>query len=486
MFKLLYLAVFINLGLGTSSVYAVVDTNKITQILKSNGISTSDVTMEITQDNKKVFGINENKKMIPASVTKLLTTYAVLKQIPLQHKFRTEMYFDSRNLYVKGGGDPGFVSENMWFLVNEFKRQNISKISGDIILDDTLFDDIRYDESRESKRRDRSYDAPVGALSFNWNSVNIYVKPNEGTVQAYVDPESDFFSLKNTAKLSSRPKDLIISIDQATQAIHVSGELSPKAEEKAYFKNVSDPIKWFGENLKAFLKQRGITVEGKIKAGKVPSTAKLVAFTESKPLSQIIADMNKFSNNYVAEMLTKDMAAYSGQTPAKLSEGVNLIKQELKKINITEKDMILLNPSGFSRDNQFSAEVLNKVLNAAKNDFRIYPSFIESLPLSGVDGTLKRRMIGTTAEGYVRAKTGYLDGVVSLAGYAGKRPQPPTDPTLRSRTCSKNDPSARCRTSGVESPAVQEEFVFSFIYNGSKDEALVRATFDKILNAMLE
>ncbi len=457
MLRILKFIIFINLGLGNISANAQVNTDKIMQIIKSNGLSHSDLTMQIDQDGKKVFGLNENKKMIPASVTKILTAYAVLKQIPLQHKFKTEMYYDGKNLYVKGGGDPGFVSENMWFLVNEFKRQGLSKISGDIILDDTLFDDIRYDESRESIRRDRSYDAPVGALSFNWNSVNIYIKPNNNQVQAYVDPESDFFTLRNTAKLNSKPKDLIISIDQAKQSIHVSGQLSPHAAEKAYYKNVSDPIKWFGENLKAFLKQRNITVEGKIKAGKVPLSARLVAFTESKPLPQILADMNKFSNNYVAEMLTKNLAVQSGKTPAKLSEGVNQIKKELQNIGITEKEITLLNPSGFSRDNQFSASVLNKVLNAAKSDFKIYPSMIESLPLSGADGTLKRRMIGTPAEGYVRAKTGYLNGVVTLSGYAGKRPHKASD-----------------------------EFAFTFIYNGSKDEALVRATFDKILNAVLE
>lgn len=458
--------VFLSLSIGEIAP-AQIQPEKIAQILKSSGISTNDLTMEIRQNNKMVFGLNENTRLIPASVTKILTAYAVLKQLPPNYKFKTEMFYDGKNLYVKGGGDPSFVSENMWFLVNEFKRQNISNVSGDIILDDTLFDDIRYDESRESKRIDRSYDAPVGALSFNWNSINIYVKPVDGKVQAYIDPESDYFTLRNTAQLASRPKDLVISINQAAQSIHVGGELSPKAEEKAYFKNVSDPIKWFGTNLKAFLKQRGVNVEGKIKAGKVPSSARSVAVSESKTLTAILADMNKFSNNYVAEMLTKTMAANSGQTPARLSEGVKIIKDELKKINLTEKDIILLNPSGFSRDNKFSSHVLVEVLNQIKNDFKIYPSFVDGLPLSGFDGTLKKRMKDTLAEGYVRAKTGYLDGVVSLAGYAGKRP------------------SAAGKSSKGVSTA-EDVFVFSFIYNGSKDEAAVRAAFDKVLNYILE
>jgi serine-type D-Ala-D-Ala carboxypeptidase/endopeptidase (penicillin-binding protein 4) len=448
---------FIHLGLGVllfvCCAQAQIKSEEIVKILKANGINTSDVTMEVRQDNKVVFGLNEKVLMIPASVTKIFTAYAVLKQIPFNYKFKTEMFFDDKNIYVKGGGDPGFVSENMWYLVNEFKRQGISHIPGDIILDDSLFDQIRYDESRESKRIDRSYDAPVGALSFNWNSVNVYVKPENGKVQAYVDPESNYFTLRNTAKISKRPKDLILSIDQNAQMLTLSGELSSQVPEKAYFKNVSDPIKWFGENLKSFLNQRGVSIKGKIKAGKVPSSARSVAVVESKPLTSVLADMNKFSNNFVAEMLTKNLSAYSGESPAKLSTGVSLIKSELKKLNITDKDMLLLNPSGFSRDNRFSAHALTEVLSHIQTDFKIYPSFVDSLPLSGFDGTLKKRMKDTPTEGYVRAKTGYLDGVVSLAGYVAKRPD-----------------------------AGSDVYAFTFIYNGAKDEAAVRATFDKVLN----
>lgn len=448
---------FLNLGLGcfvfSLQAHAQIKSEEILKILKSNGVNTSDVTMEVRRDNKVVFGLNEKTQLIPASVTKIFTAYAVLKQIPFNYKFRTEMFFDDKNLYVRGGGDPGFVSEHLWYLVNEFKRQGITHIPGDIILDDSLFDQIRYDQSRESKRIDRSYDAPVGALSFNWNSVNVYVKPEDGKVLAYVDPESNYFTLKNTAKISKKPKDLILSIDQDARVLTLSGELSSQVAEKAYFKNVSDPIKWFGENLKSFLNQRGVSIKGSIKAGKVSPSARSVAVVESKTLNNILSDMNKFSNNFVAEMLTKNLAAYSGESPAKLSTGVGLIKSELKKINVTDKDVILLNPSGFSRDNRFSAHALTEVLSHIQTDFKIYPSFVDSLPLSGFDGTLKKRMKDTPAEGYVRAKTGYLDGVVSLAGYAAKNPS-----------------------------AGSDVYAFTFIYNGSKDEAQVRATFDKILN----
>ena len=95
------------------------------QILQKNGIHKDQIGIEISSGSKKLFTLNPDKKFMPASVTKILTAYAVLKSFPLNYKFKTELYLDEKNLYIKGGGDPSFVSENMWFLVNDFVRQNI-------------------------------------------------------------------------------------------------------------------------------------------------------------------------------------------------------------------------------------------------------------------------------------------------------------------------------------------------------------------------
>jgi serine-type D-Ala-D-Ala carboxypeptidase/endopeptidase (penicillin-binding protein 4) len=422
------------------------------QILKSENINLSDVSIQVTQKGKSVLDINEADLKIPASISKIATSYGVLKILPLNYRSLTEIYYDKKNIYIKGHGDSGFVSESLWNLVNDFKRKNISIIEGDIIIDDSLFDSVRYDESRESTRVDRSYDAPVSAMSFNWNSVNIFIRPLNGKVSVVTDPENDYFSIKNKAVLSSskKVKDLIISVDQKNRIINISGEVSDKAPEKVYFKNVADPVLWVGENLKSFLKQRGVIINGKIRKGVVSDKALFISMVESKPLSSTLSDMNKFSNNFVAEMLTKKISEFVNSRQATLQDGISVIKNELQKINV--KGFTLVNPSGLTRENRFSAQQMNQVLDHIKNDFKIFPSFVESLPISGIDGTLKKRMKDTKAEGYVRAKTGYLDGVVSLAGYVSK-------------------PDSK----------IDEIYTFTFIYNGPKDEALVRKAFDKIL-----
>lgn len=427
-------------------------------ILKKYGIDAAQVSLQIRNDDDELLAINAKEKKIPASVSKLLTSYAVLKKFPLGSKFYTQVYSDKKNLYLKGGGDPSFVSENLWFLANELTRSGIKSVSGDLIIDDTLFDKVRFDESREDRRVDRAYDSPVGAMSFNWNAVNIFIRSGQvgSKANVFVDPDNGFFELRNETKTVSgtAKKELIVAISNSEKTISVSGEIAAGSPEKAIFKSVSDPDIWAGVNLKAFLKQRGIEILGTTKSGKTPQAADLIATLESKNLSYILADMNKFSNNFVAEMLTKNLAISENKTNISLKEGVDIIRSELNGLGLNANDFEVINPSGFTRKNKLSAYALNRVLLAIKNDFSMFPTFLESLPIAGVDGTLKRRMKNTPAHGWVRAKTGYLDGVVTLAGYAGRKDG--------------------------------DVLTFTFLYNGPRDESIVREAFDQILISSLK
>ena len=457
LFKVLVFSFYLGLVVNANPAFAAEDISKqIQSVLRKYNVDSNQIGIHIDADSGSLYELNSQKKFIPASVTKIFTSYAVLQRLPMNHKFKTELYFDGSNLYIKGGGDPSFVSENMWFLVNEFVRQDIKKIK-DIVVDDSLFDKVRYDDSRESVRVDRSYDAPVGAMSFNWNSVNIYVKPTKNGEKArvYLDPESDYFQLVNNTKTTARiSKELVIDVKQAQRQIVVSGDVLSSVAEKPYYKNVSDPVYWTGENLKAFLQQRGVAISGKVRDGAVPSSASLVATSESKNLMSILSDMNKFSNNYVAEMLTKNVASFDGERSASLKTGMKAIRDELKKIGLDSNSVEIENPSGFSRGNKITAKSLSKVLTEIKHNFKIFPSFAESLPMAGLDGTLKKRMKNTKAEGFVRAKTGYLDGVIALAGYVGK-------------------------SNG-------EILTFTFLYNGPRDMKIIHETFDQILLLLLE
>lgn len=437
-------------------------------LAKKFGVQLKDLGIHATvgegPDLKVLLDVNGTKMMIPASISKVATASAVLAHFPPGYKFKTQILAVTEPvggvlkgpLYLKGGGDPSFVSENMWFLVNSFTRNKITKVEGDLIVDDSMFDKVRYDESRQKERVDRAYDAPAGAMSFNWNSVNIFVRANAkgSPASVFIDPENEYIRLINKAKtVGGNENKLLADRDEdkkfAGDVIHVGGSIGQGLKEVVVFKNITQPDLWAGYNLKSFLAQRGIQLTGTIKNGVTPEKADVLAESESKAIEQVVADMNKFSNNYVAEMLMKNLGATKKPKGASLADGMQVLNEHMQSLGVPSEQYRMESPSGLTRENKMSSFAMWKVLQHLRNDFRVQPEFLTSLPIAGVDGTLKRRMKNSKAERWVRAKTGFLTGVISLAGYAG-----------------------------LEDGRV---ITFSFIYNGSTDETKVRAFFDNLL-----
>lgn len=441
---------------------------RLQKVIKSYSVPAANLGLAVIDlghtPQQTAFGLNEEKEFIPASVTKIATAAAVLQKLGSSFKFQTTLWSSGApkngvltgDLVLKGGGDAGFVSESMWFLVNELVRTGIKKVDGNILVDDTDFDSIRADPSRDPERVDRAYDAPVGAMSFNWNSINIFVRPGQVGQPpiVHLDPIGDGFKVENRAKTVNKSGSSI-EVQRAGAKIFVSGTIGIGQNEVVVFKNIDDPIEWSGRNLIFFLEQRGIAVTGKVKAGKKPENAKLLAKAESKPVSLHVADMMKFSNNYVAEMLTKNLAAQAGLVPATLDGGMKIIRANLENFGLDPSRFTLVNPSGLSRRNRIRPLDLATVLAKSQQDFPTFAEFLSSMPLAGVDGTLKSRMKNGPATGWVRAKTGLLSGVVALAGYAGHK-----------------DGSVQA---------------FAFIFNGKAEQGdLVRRLFDQLATELVQ
>lgn len=445
---------------------------KIRKIIQKSGESEKHFGIFISEGHEggeEIFELNSNKKMIPASITKIATAAMVLNEFPPGTKFKTQLLSDGKieketlkgDLFLKGGGDPSFVSENLWFLVNSFLRTGVKRIDGHIFVDDSYFDDLRFDPSRQNVRVDRAYDAPIGAMSFNWNSVNIFVRPGGRAGEfatTYSDPENDYIELSSQVKTvaganSDIQVDRIELANGTKDRILVKGQIGVDSKEIVIYKNITRPDIWAGSNLKSFLHQRGIEVTGIVKAQTTPANARLLAESESKPIEHILADMNKFSNNYVAEMLAK-LAAAKTNPPGTILKAMDKTKNFLIQLGIPRDSFEIKNPSGLTRDNQVTAKSLWLVLKEMNSQFQFQPEFFSSLPIAGVDGTLKKRMKETKGERWVRAKTGFLTGVVSLAGYVGRK-------------------------NGDVIP-------FVMMYNGSHDEGQIRSTFDQICLALVE
>ncbi len=172
-----------------------------------------------------------------------------------------------------------------------------------------------------------------------------------------------------------------------------------------------------GHLLKTILMQKGINIGGQVTTGKVPSDARSIVKHLSPPLADIIKLMNKPSDNWIAEMLFKAIGAEVKGEPGTWKKGRETVDEFLGEIMKELPAHRFVDGSGLSRYNLLNAELLTKLLIYMYHNFELMPEYMASLPIAGVDGTLKNRMQGMYAEKVLRAKTGTLSGVSALSGY---------------------------------------------------------------------
>jgi D-alanyl-D-alanine carboxypeptidase/D-alanyl-D-alanine-endopeptidase (penicillin-binding protein 4) len=425
--------------------------------LKRAGFKKDQVGIVVVVDGANKIAINGQRSFTPASLAKIVTAYSALKAFSPGHRFVTRICKGGDDIYLVGGGDPSFVSERLWFLVNEFVRTGIRKV-GNVYVDDSLFDDEKYSQTRQKERVQRAYDAPVSAMSFNWNSLNVFVRPSKkagDSAVVYLDPENKHVRLINKAKTSKSGKTRITanrSFKNNVPIVTVSGSIPRGAKEKVFYRGIREPALWAGYNLAAFLGHRGIKVSGRVQRKQLTGDCQELAKSEGRDTAHVVKGMMKFSSNFTAEMLTKNMSLADGKKTGSLDKGLAYMKRLVGEMGFDWQSLKISNPSGFSNRVEMKPQALVKFLQIAKSDFEIFPEFLSAFPIAGIDGTLKSRM--SSVAGRVRAKTGLLNGVVGLAGYA--------------------------------QTADKKEVVFSMIYNGPDRPLRAQKFFDQLVTDILK
>lgn len=425
------------------------------------------LTVKVGNKKETLININANKKLTLASLSKVVTSYAVLKNFSSDYQFVTKIKTDGKiekntlqgNLYLVGGGDPSFNSEGMNYLARALKKKGIKKITGDIIVDDSYFDDIRYDESRGKIRADFIYDAPVGAMSYNWNTIKISIYPSKigGAAKVEIYPPNDYVKVSGTIKTVKGQTNAVRAERRMTKngdnILFLRGSLGKKYGTLVFEKNVTHPDLWSGRNLKYILKKEGIAHSGIVKNSLTPKSATSLAEFAGKDILGLLTDLNKDSNNHVAEMLTKAIAVKNNKVGS-IAEGVKIINNETRLLSVKPQEYSFVSPSGLSLHNQISSANMLKILEGIAVNKKNQDVFMKSLPEAGVDGTLKKRKIASANVEWVKAKTGFVTGAISLGGYAKKK-----DGTL---------------------------VAFSFIYNGSDKDTQVTRFYDQLIAEILD
>ncbi|MBI3017502.1 MAG: D-alanyl-D-alanine carboxypeptidase/D-alanyl-D-alanine-endopeptidase [Deltaproteobacteria bacterium] len=409
---------------------------KITQILSDPSLKNMQIGIQATslKADEKVFEYHPADLLKPASNVKLVTTLAALKYLGPDYRFKTKLYTDGvikngilqGNLYIKGFGDPLLVSEQLWFLVNDLKRVGFQEVKGDLILDDSFFDlirTVRDGHPANGNGRDRAYDAPLGALSVNFNTTTVYVYPGSAVgkkARVVIDPDNTYVKVINRSKTlranTSLTLDASREIGKVSDTIIVTGGIPLTYPVKRFYRNITYPHLYAAALFRRFFKEQGLSVQGKNQFKEVPPYAREILVYESRPLRILVGDLNKISNNFVAEQMLKTMAAELKQPPGSTDKGLSILQGFLQEIGVKDPYQ-LVNGSGLSADNKMSSAQLVEVLKYGYKNFGVFPEYMASMGIVGVDGTVSLRLQNTVAQGRIRAKTGSLFGVSALSGY---------------------------------------------------------------------
>lgn len=393
------------------------------------------IAVQSLQTGDWLYEKDADTKLIPASVSKVFTSYTALKRLKPTATFTTRVYTTgllkdgqlTGDIYLRGGGDPSLTSERMWMLVNELKRSGIKSITGNMIADSSYFDEEKNPSSRPKYLRDQAYNAPVGALSFNFNTTTIFVRPAENAGDrpvVFTDPENSYIDVVNQATTGDVGSSNTLNVSRTNfvegdlgDTVLLKGSIPSDSKEQRFYRNIVNPALYTLHMFKTFWEARGLKFTGATKEGTVPAGAKLVLEFESQPLWHVVWGMNKFSNNFVADQILKKVGAEVQGVPGSIEKGLVTMKDVLNEIGIKPGDYTISDGSGLTRETRVTPRQIVKVLRSANKDFGMMPEFTASFGIAGEDGTLRNRMPTEDLQGQLRAKTGSIDGVAALAGY---------------------------------------------------------------------
>ena len=379
------------------------------------------------------FRANDSRPMNPASTMKLVTTYSALHLLGPAYTFRTEMLAQGPiagdslhgDLYVRGGGDPHLVIENLWQLVTRVRSFGIREIHGDLVLDKTLFDPLPHDPGEFDGEEGRAYNVGPDALLLNFKSIAITFVPDTAANVARVMVIPEVAGLKAPRMVPAVAggcgdwrRRIDADIDDPMN-IRIRGVYPLACGEKAIYLGALEHTNYFGAVFRAMWEREGGRWTGKVREGAVPAAARLVASLDSAPLAILIRDINKFSNNVMTQQLFLAMGAQGA--PGNPARGAAAVRGLLAARGIDAPELVLENGCGLSRVERISVGTLSRVLvDAWKSQWM--PELMASLPISGIDGTMQHRNVPA---GAAHMKTGMLEDTRAVAGYvlaaSGKR-----------------------------------------------------------------
>jgi D-alanyl-D-alanine carboxypeptidase/D-alanyl-D-alanine-endopeptidase (penicillin-binding protein 4) len=373
---------------------------------------------------------NAGAALNPASVMKLVTSFAALTQLGPGYTWPTEVWVDGPvadgvldgNLVVKGYGDPGLTLERMWLLQRELRARGIRHVRGNLVLDLSHFDLPPTDPGAFDGEPFALYNAAPGPLVANFNATTLRLKPNGTQVQVSPDPALPGMVLNSRLRLTEAEecngwKDALTPAvpDAERLELVVSGHYARGCGEQAWSLSLFGPAVTFDLVFRGLWAESGGTLAGTTVTGMAPQTEPLLRFS-SEPLTAALIRLNKHSNNLMTRNLFLTLGAEAYGAPATPDKGARAVRAVLARHSVPTSKLVLENGAGLSRIERVSADTLTQLLRAAWRS-PLFAEFESALPIVAIDGTLKRRFNGSPLGGHAHLKTGTLRDVSALAGY---------------------------------------------------------------------
>ncbi len=377
---------------------------------------------------------NNWKLFMPASNMKLVTAAVALSRLGSDHRFRTAIAACGAvddgvlrgDLLVVGRGDPTFSDRfhdgngRAPFLqwADSLRDHGIRSIDGRITGDDSYFPDPGAGPGWSWDYLDAAYAAEVGALLFNEGAARIVVRRDAaGGVIAATSPPTAYFTVRSAVSVVEDTTDVRLEATRHpfSNVVELRGELSSTADSASRWVAAHDPTMFFLTNLTETLRSVGVAVGGDPARHDASCGARPLFVHESVPLGEVVIPFLKESQNQIGEMLLRYLGAAATDTGS-IGAGRRVVQTALRGWGIPDDQYVYVDGSGLSRYNYLSPEAIVRLLRAIARE-REFSAFLEALPVAGVDGTLRRRMVGTVAQGNVRAKTGFISNARALSGY---------------------------------------------------------------------
>lgn len=397
--------------------------------LRHAHIPRSGVGIEVREadSRKPLFSVNAERPMNPASTMKLLTTYAGLELLGPAYTWKTEAWLDGRldngvlqgNLVLKGYGDPSLTLEQFWLWLRELRSRGLREIHGNIVLDRSAFHVLPEDPAEFDDDPSRAYNVGPDALLINFNALRLRYVPEGEKVTVITEPDLANTPLVNRVVSASRGNcgswndDILPQLSNG--ALLLQGSFPAKCGEREEYLSLLPHSTYLFAVFRALWQELGGKIDGEVRDGTVPTGATLFSSHFSPSLSEQIRSINKFSNNVMARQLFLSLSL-GDEAPASVERSEQTVRAWLEKKGLSFPGLVLENGAGLSRKERIRPHDMALLLQAAEHS--LFQSELEaSLPIMGMDGTLRKRLSNNAATGRAHLKTGTLRGVKTMAGY---------------------------------------------------------------------